>query len=101
MSMTEETKTYSIQLRVRRLIYEDAYVAVPVTDTIVKDNEDGTKVIDSAAFTAEAIRISHDPRVEWLLESSETHPHPIQQSIPEGRKLLDSHYDEWNNAKTQ
>jgi hypothetical protein len=42
--------TYSIALRLRRVTYEDAYIAVPVTDAIVKKAEDGSFRIDPAAM---------------------------------------------------
>ena len=88
-----ENKTFSIALRVRRVTYEDAYVAVPVTDKIMKKKEDGTHDIDFEAFVKEAVRISKDKRVEWKVESSTTEAHPIQQPLPEGRKSLDAFYD--------
>lgn len=90
--MSEEEKTYSIALRVRRITLEDAYVAVPLTSDITKQNEDGTVGIDVEAFLAEAIRVSQDPRVEWKLESSQSEPHPEQQEAPEGRRKFDAFY---------
>jgi hypothetical protein len=92
MSMSEAPKTYSILLHVRRIIHEDAYVAVPVTDAIMMTKADGTAGIDPEALIAEAIRISTDPRVEWRQESSLTEPHPIQQPLPEDRTSFDAFY---------
>jgi hypothetical protein len=40
--MSENPKTYSIALRVRRVTVEDAYVAVPVTDSILIPDDEGT-----------------------------------------------------------
>ena len=40
--MSERPKTYSIALRVRRVTHEDACVAVPVTDAIMRQNDDRT-----------------------------------------------------------
>jgi hypothetical protein len=85
--------TYSIALRVRRVTYEDAYIAVPVTDAIVRKKEDGSLGVDPEAMCAEGIRISQDSRVEWQIESTNTEVHPIQQAAPEGRKKLDTFYD--------
>lgn len=90
--MEEKPKTYSLALRIRRTTYEDAYVAVPVTSTILKQKEDGTLGIDFEAFVAEAIRISEDPRVEWKVEEHKTEPHPIQGPLPEGRRNFDAFY---------
>ena len=75
-----------------RVTYEDAYVAVPVTDAITKQNEDGSAGIDTEAFFAEAIRISNDPRVEWKLEACETEPHPTQAPMPEDRQSFEEFY---------
>src|SRR5215204_7522824 len=61
--------TYSIALRVRRVTYEDAYIAVPITDAIVTKAEDGSLRVDVEAMSAEGIRISQDGRVEWQVES--------------------------------
>jgi hypothetical protein len=96
--MTEEPKTYSIALRLRRVTYEDAYIAVPVTEAIMKANDDGTGSIDMEAFAAEAIRIGGDGRVEWKLEETQTEPHPIQAPLPEGRSLFDAYYSESKKA---
>jgi len=90
--MNEEQKTYSIALRVRRVTYEDAYVAVPVTSDITKSNADGSVGIDAEAFFAEAIRVSQDPRVEWKTESCQTEPHPEQRDLPDGRRKFDAFY---------
>jgi len=90
--MSEDQRTYSIALRVRRVTYEDAYVAVPVTSEITKKNEDGTVGINPEAFFAEAIRISQSPRVEWKIETCQAEPHPEQQDMPEGRKKFDAFY---------
>jgi hypothetical protein len=68
--------TYSISLRLRRVTYEDAYVAVPVTEAIMKKSEggvlekgeDGHFRIDPEVLWAEGIRISQDNRVEWKIE---------------------------------
>jgi hypothetical protein len=89
-----EQKTVSVALRVRRVTYEDAYVAVPATDTIMKIKPDGSPQIDMDKFVSEAIRISKDKRVEWKVESSITEAHPIQQGPPQGRKSFDFFYAE-------
>lgn len=89
--------TYSIALRVRRIIYEDAYIAVPVTDAITRKAEDGSFRIDPEKMCAEGIRISQDHRVEWQIESTNTEVHPIQQAAPEGRMALDPFYDAPDN----
>ena len=78
--------SHSVALRVRRVIYEDAYVSVPVTDAILKRKEDGSRGIDFEQFVAEGIRMSKDMQVEWQIEESKSEIHPIQQAAPVGRK---------------
>jgi hypothetical protein len=92
--MSEEQKTYSIALRLRRVVYEDAYVAVPVTDAIIKANDDGTGSIDFEALVAEAIRIGESPGVEWRIEESHSEPHPVQGPRPEDRHTFDAYYSQ-------
>lgn len=90
--MSEEPNTYSIALHLRRTIQQDAFVAVPLTNAITRQNEDGTASIDFEAFVAEAVRISQREGVDWQIEESVTEPHPIQCPLPEGRKSYDAFY---------
>ncbi len=98
-TVSKDPSSYSIALRVRRVTYEDAYVAVPVTEAIMKKKEDGKPGIDFEKLVAEGIRISKDSRVEWQVEESKTEPHQIQQAAPEGRKSFDAFYSETNEQK--
>jgi hypothetical protein len=91
--MNDETGTYCIALRLRRTTREDAYVNVPLTDAIMKQNEDGTNGIDYDAFVAEAIRLSGSAKVQWQTETCRIQPHPLQSPRPEGRAAYDVHYD--------
>jgi len=91
---TDQAKTFSVMLRVQRVTYEDAYVAVPITEVAMTRKEDGTLGIDPEALVAEAIRISHDPRVEWKTESYHVEPHPMQEPKPEERQSFDAFYDQ-------
>ena len=91
--MSDEAKTFSIALRLRRVIHEDAYVAIPVTDAIIELGEDGKGSINFDALVAEAIRLSADPRVEWKTESCQVEPHPTQQPKPDDRYMFDIFYD--------
>jgi hypothetical protein len=92
--MIEEQKTYSIALRLRRMTFKDVYVAVPVTDTIMKVNDDGTGSIDVEAFNVEAIRIGGDDRVEWKVEETQIEAYPIQAPLPEVRSRFDAYYSD-------
>jgi hypothetical protein len=85
--------TYSIALRLRRATYEDAYVAVPVTDAIMEKKADGSRAIDTEALFAAGVRIGQDSRVEWRAESTSIELHPVQQPRPDGRQSVDTYYD--------
>src|SRR5688500_1737577 len=78
----EKPGTTSMLLRVRRITIEDAYVAVPATDAIIKKQDDGNFQLEPKAFLAEAIRLSQDKRTEWKVESTDIEPHPTQQPVP-------------------
>jgi hypothetical protein len=98
--MCDEKPTYCIALRLRRTTREDAYINVPLTDVIMKQNEDGAWGIDTDAFVAEAIRLSGNPQVQWQTETCEVEPHPIQCPRPEGRAAYDVHYDHESEKPT-
>lgn len=91
--MEDENKTYSIALRLRRVIHEDVYVTVFVDEKIVKENEDGTHGIDWDKFVAEGIRTSQQAGADWQVESMSTEVHPIQQPKPAHRTSIDSQRD--------
>jgi hypothetical protein len=55
----------SIQLRVRRVIHEDAFVSVPVIDAITKVGDDGNRKIDVDALVAAGLRLAEEPAVTW------------------------------------
>lgn len=86
--------TFSIVLRLRRVTCEDAYVAVPVTDAIMRPRPDGGMGVDPDALLAEGIGIGLDSRVEWQLEFSKIEVHPTQQAVPEGRTKFDAFHDQ-------
>lgn len=90
--MSDTPKTHSIMLRIRRVTYEDAYVAVPITSALMKEKEDGTIGLDVDAFVAEAVQISDNQQVEWQVESSQKEPHPMQIPKPENRASFDAFY---------
>ncbi len=86
----EEAKTYSIALRLRRVVHEDVYVTVFVDDQITKENEDGTLGIDWDKFVAAAIQTSEREGADWQVESTSIEVHPVQQPKPEGRTSINS-----------
>ena len=91
-------RTYSVALRMRRVTYEDDYIAVPVTVTVMKEEADGSARLDTDALIAEAIRISENRQVEWRVESASAEPHPIQLPMPDGRTSYDPWRDGVNSA---
>jgi len=95
--MTENRKTHSIVLHLRRVTYEDACVAVPVTTAIVKANEDGAGHVDPETFLKEAIRLGEDNRVEWKVEETKIEAHPVQCPPPEDRFIFDAYYTDFPN----
>ncbi len=92
--MNDEPKTHSLALHLRRTIHQDAFVAVPVTDAILKRNEDGTTSIDFEAFVAQAVRIGESDGVDWQTEDSNTEAHPVQCPLPEGRRSSDAFHED-------
>ncbi len=65
---------YSISVRLRRVITEEAYVKVPVTDELIVDGHlDGQKVF------AEAVRLGGAASTGWHPESYDVLVHPVQQ----------------------
>ena len=68
-SEDEEPQSYSVQLRLRRVTYEDAYVSVLIDEKVLQCQEDGTNKIDFERFVAKAIRISDAPGMDWQVES--------------------------------
>ena len=94
----DNTKTYSIQLRLKRTIIEDCYVSVPVTNSIMTEKENGSFGIDFEKFVKEAISISANQNVDWQIESSIIEAHSTQAVKPEIRKLFhpnDDNIDYW------
>ncbi|WP_223650197.1 hypothetical protein [Hymenobacter psoromatis] len=88
--MSDENKTYSVRLRLRREVVEDSYVSVIIDEKVTTEQEDGSFKIDFEKLAAEAIRISTNPQVDWQAESSRTEPHPLQTVMPDERTVLDS-----------
>ena len=87
--MNEQPKTTSIVFHLRRVVHQDAFVAVPVTDAIMKLDENGQPSIDWDAFVAQATQLGQHEGADWQVEEMQTAPHPVQCPIPEGRQVLD------------
>ena len=61
----KQPQHYSITLRLRRVTYEDAYINVPVTDDLLKKNEDDTYGINPELLWKEGIKLAGNLGVEW------------------------------------
>lgn len=82
----------AIGFRLRRVICEDAYVAVPVTEAVMKRVKDGSFMLDVDRVTAEALRMGEDQGVEWRVEHKEgacVSLHPVQNAPPDNRTSFD------------
>jgi hypothetical protein len=84
-SMSNEQRSYSIRLRLRRTIIQDAYVSVPVTDAVTRQDEDGEWRVDGEAVFAAGVELGNDARVEWKTEEETTEAHPMQTRMPDDR----------------
>ena len=93
LKMSEENNTYSVRMRLRRVIHEDAYVSVFLNEKVMKEKEDGSYGIDTDKLVAEAIRIGNTPNVDWQVETIITEQHPLQNVMPDDRKVIDSFYE--------
>jgi hypothetical protein len=82
-----------IVLRLRRTVVEDTYVAVPVTDAVMKKEPepDGSFRIDFDAFVREAARLAEHDTVDWAVEQRSVTAHPTQQPVPTDRRVFDVH----------
>jgi hypothetical protein len=90
-NMDEELdKTYSIALRLRRVVHEDVFVTVFVDDKITQEKEDGTLGIDWDKLVAEAIKASARQDADWQVQSTTVEVHPEQRAKPDGRSSIDS-----------
>jgi hypothetical protein len=82
--MTEK-KTFSISVRLRRTITEEAFVLVPVTEAVKQDkpDEEGRFSLDADKVMNAAINLGSDPATRWKQEGPAiVEVHPIQSAPP-------------------
>ena len=76
-----EQKTFSISVRLRRTIFEEACVSVPVDRNVVSPDSDGELRLDGDKVMKAAIRLGADPSIHWSRDGEPNiDPHPIQKS---------------------
>ena len=76
-----ERKTYSISVRLRRTVTEEAFVSVPLDAEITDPTPDkgGQFHVDGNKLMKAAVRLGTDPDTQWSPEREPTvEPHPIQ-----------------------
>jgi hypothetical protein len=70
---------YSVNIRLKRVTIEYAYVIVPVTDDMIKPVSQGEGRIDVERVMRRAIQMGQSPGLAWYPESRVVEPHPIQK----------------------
>jgi hypothetical protein len=78
-----EPRTYSINVRVRRVTTEEGYVSVPVTDAVMADapEPDGKFHLDGKKVFAEAVKMGA-VLDSWTVEDQSVIVHPVQKARP-------------------
>lgn len=73
--------SYSISVRLRRVISEEGYVSVPVDDTVMRASPepDGMYRLDPEKVFEEAIRLGASLDT-WRVEEHQITVHPIQKA---------------------
>ncbi len=84
----KKTNTYSICIRLRRTVIEDAFVRVPLTDDIMEPipEAEGQSHVDPEKVMRAAVRLGSDFSTQWIAEDQPlVEPHPIQKAPPAER----------------
>ena len=82
--MTEnEQPTYSISLRVKKVIHEYAYVSVPVTPELFVVDGNGDYKLDTDKFLEVGVELGKKEGLKWYKEVEEIMVHDIQGPPPE------------------
>jgi hypothetical protein len=84
MSLLEDAKTFSVQIRLRRTTIEHGYVRVEVTPDLI--GSDGN--LDSEGLFRRALELGEEPQMVWHREEHIVEPHPIQQQREPHEKSL-------------
>jgi hypothetical protein len=79
---------YSVSFRLQRIRTEFAYVRVPVTEDLVKPDENGVGRIVVPDMVQRATEMGQLPDVEWYLEDQTIQLHPIQKAPEPGERSL-------------
>jgi hypothetical protein len=76
-----EKPSYSISIRLRRTIYQEAFVSVPVDDAVKQDAPDaqGRFSLDGDKVMSVAARLGKNPTTHWITEGDPViEVHPVQ-----------------------
>ena len=72
-------KTFSVSVRLQRVITESAHVSVPLTRELFHVNPDGSETIDGEKLIAAAVELGTHPSTDWSVEGEAViAPHPLQ-----------------------
>ena len=83
-----ERETYSISIRLRRTVTEEALVSVPLNSEVVDPvpDEDGQRRVDGKKVMEVAVRMGIHQGLHWVAEGEPlVEPHPIQSPPPHAR----------------
>lgn len=82
--VNEPNPSYSISVRLQRVITEQCYVSVPVSDAVMQadPDSDGNWHLDTEKLFTEAIRLGGELG-DWRIEERQIGLHPIQGPPPE------------------
>ena len=84
MSLLEDAKTFSVQIRLCRTTIEYGYVSVEVTPDLI--GLDGK--LDSEGLFRRALEWGQEPQMVWYGEEHIVEPHPVQQQREPHEKSL-------------
>jgi hypothetical protein len=79
---SNEIKTYSISIRIKRTTVEHGFVKVLVTDDLIDLQPDGTGRLNVEKVFERGIEMGNKPDVAWGLEDQIIETHPIQSPPP-------------------
>ena len=74
-----KAESLSVSVRLRRLKTETAHVSVPITEEVMRSDENGGRKLDSDKILEAALQLGKLEATEWEMEEEpEIQPHPIQ-----------------------
>ena len=78
--------TYSVSWRLQRITTEYAYVSVPITDDVTKNDETGVRRIDVEKMVQRALALGQVSNLHWHPEDKQIQMHPVQKAPDPGER---------------